>query len=243
MNIGLLGRKVGMTQIYDAAGDAIPVTVIQAGPCHVLQVKNLERDGYEAVQVGFLDKPRRLACRAQRGHVAKLDSKRQRRRASAGLAVVGKADCEPQRFVREFRVQADGFQVGQKIGVDVFNGIFSVDVIGTSKGRGTAGVMKRHNFSGQRASHGVKKVHRHAGSIGCNSFPHHVFKGRRMAGHMGDERCTSRNLRVVRVDAENDLLLVNGAVPGPIGGYVIIRQTNKLPVPVPVKPQATKRKK
>jgi large subunit ribosomal protein L3 len=229
MTIGILGRKVGMTQIYTEAGSAIPVTVIQAGPCCVLQLKTKDRDGYEAVQLGYLDRPRRLASRSQRGHVAKLDSKRQKSMSAAGVAVVPKADCEPKRFIREFRVPVEGFQVGQQIGVDVLAGVKAVDVVGTSKGRGTAGVMKRHNFHGQRASHGVKKVHRHAGSIGCNSFPHRVFKGRRMAGHLGDERCTSRNIELVSIDAENNLLLVYGAVPGPNGGYVIVSQTNKLP--------------
>ncbi len=115
MRIGLLGRKVGMTQIFDPAGDVIPVTVIQAGPCHVLQVKTQERDGYEAVQVGYLDKPRRLAARSLRGHVAKLDSKRQKRRTSAGVVAVAKADCEPKRFVREFRIAGDEFKVGQQL--------------------------------------------------------------------------------------------------------------------------------
>ena len=185
MVVGLLGRKVGMTQIFDATGQVIPVTVIQAGPCHVLQLRTEQKDGYEAVQLGYLDKPRRLASRAARGHVAKLDSKRQKRRAAAGVEAVAKADCEPQRFVREFRGPVDGLQVGQELKVDVFAEIKAVDVVGTSKGRGTAGVMKRHNFHGQRATHGVKKVHRHAGSIGCNTDPHHVFKGRRMAGHYG----------------------------------------------------------
>lgn len=231
MTLGLLGRKVGMTQVYNATGDAIPVTVIQAGPCHVLQVKTKERDGYEAVQLGFLDKPRRLASRSDRGHVAKLDSKRQRSRAAAGVAPLLKADCEPQRFVCEFRSPVDGIEVGQTLAVGLFDGVASVDVVGTTKGRGTAGLMKRHNFAGQRASHGVKKVHRHAGSTGCNTFPHRVFKGRRMMGRYGAERCTARNLRLVRVDAENNLLLVWGAVPGPNGGYVIIRQTNRLPAP------------
>ena len=229
MNVGLLGKKAGMTQIYDPSGNVIPVTVIQAGPCQVLQLRTLERDGYEAVQVGYLDKPRRLASRAERGHVAKLDSKRQRRRAAAGIEVAVKPDCEPKRFVREFRGSIEGLQVGQELKVDLLAGAKAVDVTGISKGRGTAGVMKRHNYSGQRASHGVKKVHRHAGSIGCNTFPHHVFKGHPMAGHMGAERCTVRNLDVVSVDAENNLLLVRGAVPGPIGGYLTIRQTNKLP--------------
>lgn len=228
MVVGLLGQKVGMTQIFDPTGQVIPVTVIQAGPCRVLQVRTPEKDGYQSVQLGYLDKPRRLASRAERGHVAKLDSKRQKRRASAGVEATAKADCEPQRFVREFRVAADGVEVGQELKVDIFSQIGAVDVIGTSKGRGTAGVMKRHGFKGQRASHGVKKVHRHAGSIGCNTDPHHVFKGRRMAGHYGSTRTTARNLKVVQVDVENNLLLVRGAVPGPNGGYLVIRQTNKL---------------
>jgi large subunit ribosomal protein L3 len=228
MVVGLLGRKVGMTQVFDATGQVIPATVIQAGPCHVLQLRTEQKDGYEAVQLGYLDKPRRLASRAARGHVAKLDSKRQKRRSAAGVEAAPKADCEPQRFVREIRGSAEGLQVGQELKVDVFAEIKAVDVVGTSKGRGTAGVMKRHNFHGQRASHGVKKVHRHAGSVGCNTDPHHVIKGRRMAGHYGDARCTSRNLKVVRVDLENNLLLVLGAVPGPNGGYVVIQQTNKL---------------
>jgi large subunit ribosomal protein L3 len=228
MVVGLLGRKVGMTQIFDATGQVIPATVIQAGPCHVLQLRTEQKDGYEAVQLGYLDKPRRLASRAARGHVAKLESKRQKRRSAAGVEAAPKADCEPQRFVREIRGPAAGLQVGQELKVDIFSEIKSVDVVGTSKGRGTAGVMKRHNFHGQRATHGVKKVHRHAGSIGCNTDPHHVFKGRRMAGHYGSARCTARNLKVARVDLENNLLLVCGAVPGPNGGYVVIQQTNKL---------------
>lgn len=227
--IGLLGRKVGMTQIYNSAGNVIPVTVIQAGPCHVLQLRTKDRDGYEAVQLGFLDKPRRLASRAQRGHVAKLDSKRQRNRGTAGIAALPKADCEPKRFIRELRIPVEGYQIGQAMTVDIFESIASVDVTGISKGRGTAGVMKRHNFHGQRASHGVKKVHRHAGSTGMNTDPHHVLKGRRMAGRMGAERVTTRNMKVAGIDKENNLILVNGAVPGPNGGYVMIRETNKLP--------------
>jgi large subunit ribosomal protein L3 len=228
MAIGLLGRKVGMTQIFDDSGNVVPVTVIEAGPCHVLQLRTKERDGYEAVQVGFLDKPRRLASRAQRGQVAKLDSKRSKRRTKAGVELPAKADCEPQRFVREFRIPVEGFSVGQKLDVGLFAEIKRLDVIGTSKGRGTAGVMVRHNMSGQRASHGVKKVHRHCGSIGQSQFPGHVPKGRRMAGQHGNQRRTSRNLRLVRIDAEHNLLLVDGAVPGPNGGYLMISQTNKV---------------
>lgn len=228
MSVGLLGRKVGMTQVYDPAGNVIPVTVIEAGPCHVLQLRTATRDGYEAVQLGFLDKARRLASRAERGHVAKLESKRQRRRGAAGIEAAPKADCEPKRLVREFRTAIDGYAVGQELKVDLFADIKAVDVTGVTKGRGTAGVMKRHNFKGQRATHGVKKVHRHCGSIGCNTFPHHVFKGRRMAGHYGCEQVTIRNMRVVQVDVVNNLLLICGAVPGPTGAYVSIRKTNKL---------------
>ena len=228
MVVGLLGRKVGMTQIFDPTGQVIPVTVIEAGPCHVLQLRTQQKDGYEAVQLGYLDKPRRLASRAARGHVAKLDSKRQKRRTAAGIEALPKADCEPQRLARELRGSTDGLQVGQELKVDVFSQIAAVDIVGTTKGRGTAGVMKRHNFHGQRASHGVKKVHRHCGSIGCNTDPHHVIKGRRMAGHYGSDRRTARNLKVVQVDVENNLLLVRGAVPGPNGGFLLIRQTNKL---------------
>jgi large subunit ribosomal protein L3 len=228
MAVGLLGRKVGMTQIFDPTGKVIPVTVIQAGPCHVLQVKTAERDGYEAVQLGYLNKPRRLASRAARGHVARLDSKRQRLRASAGVQPIAKAACEPKRFVREFRTSGDGLQVGQELKVDLFAEVKAVDITGTTKGRGTQGVMRRHGFRGQRASHGVKKVHRHPGSIGMNTDPHHVFKGHRMAGQMGSVRRTARNLAVARVDVENNLLLVRGAVPGPNRSYVVVRASNKL---------------
>lgn len=226
MAMGLLGRKVGMTQIFDEAGTAIPVTVIQAGPCRVLQLRTKDRDGYEAVQVGYLDKPRRLASRSERGHVAKLDSRRSRARAKAGLTPVAKADSEPKRLVREFRVSPESYTVGQEITVGLLGEVKSVDVTGTSKGRGTAGVMRRHNFKGQRATHGVKKVHRHGGGTGMNTFPARVFKGKRMAGRMGNAKVTSRNLKVVRVDGDNHLLIIRGAVPGPNGGYLYIRPTN-----------------
>ncbi|RMF99073.1 MAG: 50S ribosomal protein L3 [Planctomycetota bacterium] len=231
MAIGLLGRKVGMTTVFDENGEAVPVTVIQAGPCRVLQLKTVEHDGYEAVQLGYLDKPRRRAARSERGHVAKLNSKRQRARAAAGIEPLPKADCEPQRYIREFRVPVEGYSVGQVLSVDVFEGVVSVDVTGTSKGRGFAGVMKRHNFAGQRASHGVKKVHRHPGGTGQSAYPSRIEKGRRMAGHFGAARCTIRNIRVVRIDKENNLLIIRGAVPGPNGGLVVIRPTNKLPAP------------
>lgn len=225
---GLLGRKVGMTQIFDDQGHAVPVTVIEAGPCRVLQVRTPERDGYRAVQLGFLDKPRRLASRSERGQVAKLDSKRSKRRSAAGVALVSKADCEPQRFVREIRDAEGELEVGAQVTVGVLEGVSRVDVTGTSKGRGFSGVMKRHNYKGQRASHGVKKVHRHPGSIGCSQFPGHVPKGRRMAGQLGNAQITTRNLRVVRIDAQNNLLLVHGAIPGPNGSFVVIRSTNQV---------------
>ena len=172
--------------------------------------------------------------------MAAIDSKRSKARAQAGVAAVPKADCEPQRFVREFRGPVAEVAVGQSLDVSQFVqppkvdpktkkeipvAVF-VDICGTSKGRGTAGVMVRHNFKGQRATHGVKKVHRHPGSIGQSQFPGHVPKGRRMAGQHGAAQRTQRNLRVVRVDAENHLLLVCGAVPGPNGGLVEIRETN-----------------
>jgi large subunit ribosomal protein L3 len=228
MPIGLLGRKVGMTQIFDEAGAAIPVTVVEAGPCHVLQLRTVDRDGYEAVQLGFRDKPRRLASRAQRGHVARLDSKRAKAQAKAGVEPLVKADCEPKRFVGELRGPIEGFTVGQMLKVDIFEKVTAVDVTGTSKGRGTSGVMRRHNFKGQRATHGVKKVHRHGGGTSMNTFPARVFKGKRMAGRYGNERTTNRNLKLVRIDAEHNLLLIRGAVPGPNGGYVFVKQSNKV---------------
>jgi large subunit ribosomal protein L3 len=222
----LIGRKVGMTQVFDADGTVVPVTVIEAGPCKVLRLRSLERDGYSALQVGFLDKPRRLASRSVRGQVAHLESKRSQRKAEAGVVSLPKPDCEPKRFVREFRGTSEGIEVGQDLSVEVFEGVARVDVTGTTKGRGTAGVMKRHGFKGQRASHGVKKVHRHQGGTSMNTSPARVFKGKRMAGRFGNERSTMRNLKVVRVDKENHLLLVRGAVPGPNGAMVVVQQTN-----------------
>jgi large subunit ribosomal protein L3 len=228
MAIGLLGRKVGMTQIFDETGKVIPVTVIEAGPCHVLQLRSVERDGYEGVQIGFGDKPRHTASRAQRGHVARLDSKRTKRLTSAGAAIADRADCEPQRFIREFRGPVGELKVGQVLDLKLLEGVTAVDVTGTSKGRGTAGLMKRHNFKGQRATHGVKKVHRHSGGTSANTFPARVMKGKKMVGRMGNEKSTMRNVKVARIDAETNLVLIRGAVPGPNGGYVIIRKTNKL---------------
>ncbi|MES2791859.1 MAG: 50S ribosomal protein L3 [Planctomycetota bacterium] len=234
MPVGLLGRKVGMTQVYSAEGKLLPVTVIQAGPCVVLQVRTMDRDGYEAVQLGFLDKPRRLASRAERGHVADIGSKRAKARAGAGVALLQKADCEPQRYVREFRTDGETVEhtVGAKLTVELFNEIKRVDVIGTIKGRGFAGVMKQHGFGGMCASHGVQRSHRAPGSVAGHStnrgFSGKIKKGKRMSGRWGNSQATIRNLDVVQIDLENNVLLVRGAIPGANGGYVIIRQTNKL---------------
>ncbi|GAB5441829.1 MAG: 50S ribosomal protein L3 [Fuerstiella sp.] len=218
-----------MTQVYNDDGVIVPVTVIEAGPCVVTQVRTADRDGYDAVQLGFDEKPRRLASRAERGHVADVAGRRQKQKAAAGVDLLPKADCEPQKFVREFRCADDGhgLEVGQSVGADAVADWKFIDVIGISKGRGFAGVMKRHNFSGQRATHGVKRVHRHPGSIGQSADPARVIKGTRMAGRYGGARVTVRNLRVVRADAENNMVLVEGAIPGPSGGYVVLRHSAK----------------
>ncbi len=222
---GILGRKIGMTQIYSENGDLTPVTIIEAGPCSVLQLKTVEKDGYDAVQLGFLDKPRRLAIKSERGHVAAIGSKRSKLK---GDSAAPKADCEPKKFVREIRGSADGLEVGASLAVDCMDGVIAVDVVGTSKGRGFSGVMKRHNFSGQRATHGVKKCHRHAGGTGMSAYPSRLFKGKRMAGQYGNTQVTTRNVKVVKVDPENNVLLIKGAIPGPNGGYVVVKETNKV---------------
>ena len=166
---------------------------------------------------------------AERGHVAKLSSKRSKKLAAAGRESAPKADCEPKRSVREFRGDTSGYEVGQQVTLESLADVKRIDVTGSSKGRGYAGVMKRHNFAGQRASHGVKKVHRHAGGTGSGSAgPSRLFKGIRMSGQYGNSRVTVRNLEVVRIDSENHLLLVRGAVPGPNGGLLVIRETNKV---------------
>jgi large subunit ribosomal protein L3 len=248
MAIGLLGRKIGMTQVYDPSGVAIPVTVLEVGPCTVLQVREPERDGYEAIQLGFDDKSRKRATRAERGHVAELDSKRRRALLAAGITPPPKANCEPKRFIKEFRlepgsvVKEDGatkvrldeqraLQVGDHLTVQLFEGVAAVDVVGWTKGRGFAGVMKRWGFAGLGASHGVKRHHRAPGSLSGHATDRgnsgRMKKGKRMAGRYGNERVTVRNLSVVRVDPDHNLLLVKGAVPGPNNGYVIVRPTKK----------------
>src|SRR5712691_11350816 len=233
MTLGLLGLKVGMTQIYDEHGKSAPVTVLRVGPCPVLQVRDQDRDGYDALQLGFLDKARRKATRPERGHVsADLESKRRRARTAAGVVAPAKANCEPQRYIREFRLEKPSeIKVGEVLTAErVFKDVPRVDVIGTTKGRGMTGVMKRHNFKGLRTSHGVKKGSRQRGSIASNAS--NLGSGRpkkaiRMAGHLGVDRVTVRNLDIVKIDAEKHLILIRGAVPGANGTLVMIRPTNK----------------
>ncbi len=233
MPVGMLGLKVGMTQVFDDKGKMTPVTVLEMGPCPVLQVRTAERDGYHALQVGFKNKRRNKASRAERGHVAAdFVSKRRKAMQEAGVQVLPKANTEPQRYIREFRLDAPSdMAVGAILQVDkVFENVPRVDVIGTSKGRGFSGVMKRHNFQGLPAAHGAKKVHRSGGSIGShasNRGSGRPKKGHKAAGQYGNARRTVRNLDVVKIDAANNLLLVRGAVPGPNGGLVIVRPTNK----------------
>jgi large subunit ribosomal protein L3 len=252
MALGLLGLKVGMTQVYDDQGVLAPVTVLQVGPCPILQVRNPEKDGYHAVQLGFLEKARRKATRPERGHVSgELESKQRKTRTAAGVTLLPKPNCEPQRYIREFRLPAAvaDLTVGKVLTApDVFKDIKTVDVIGTSKGRGFTGVMKRHNFGGLRGSHGVKKGNRQHGSIASNASNRgsgRPKKGIRMAGHYGAERVTIRNLRVVRIDGENHVILVKGAVPGPNGGLIMIQPTNKKNVAKggPAKPEKSAAKK
>jgi len=207
MPTGLLGLKLGMTQVFDETGAVVPVTVLKAGPCVVLQVKTAERDGYAAVQLGFIDKPRRRATQPARGHARK-------------------ANTEPKRHVREFDLVSDeALEAGEEVTVAGFAGVPYVDVVAVTKGRGFAGVMKRHGFSGLGASHGVERKHRSGGSIGMSATPSRVLKGTKMAGHMGAVRRTARNLEVVRIDDEHHLLVVKGSVPGPRGGVVMIRRS------------------
>ena len=212
----ILGRKIGMTRVYTGDGVSVPVTVVEAGPCFVSQIKTPEADGYAAVQIAFGEiKPRRSSMPLI-GHDAK-----------AGIA--------SQRFHREFRVNADElgeYQLGQQITVERFESIAYVDVIGRSKGKGYAGTMKRHNFKGQIASHGTERKHRSPGSIGGHANERGGTggpkKGKKMAGHMGDERVTTRSLDVVKVDKENGLLLVKGSVPGAANGLLVIREATRL---------------
>lgn len=208
---GILGRKLGMTQVWDADNRIVPVTVIQAGPCRVVQLKTPERDGYAAVQLAFGETKARRITKPELGHLAA-------------------AGAEPARHLAELRVDdLSGFSVGQVIEADVFAAGARVDVTGISKGKGFTGAMKRHNFKGQGASHGNHKKHRAPGAIGACATPARVFKGTRMAGQHGNARVTTLNLEVVEGDAERGLLLLRGSVPGPSGGLVFVRDAVKSP--------------
>jgi large subunit ribosomal protein L3 len=206
---GILGKKVGMTQIFNERGEAVPVTIIQAGPCWVTQIRTEEKDGYRAIQLGFEEtKPRRLT-KAELGHLKKH-----------GLP--------PLRYLREVRTRdIEGVEVGQKVDVSIFSPGERVDVTGLSKGRGFAGVVKRHGFGGGPKTHGQSDRLRAPGSIGAGTTPGRVFKGTRMAGHMGNARVTVQNLEVVLVDPERNLLAVKGAVPGARNGLLLIRKAVK----------------
>ena len=206
---GVLGSKLGMTQVWDESNRVVPVTVIQAGPCVVTQVRSPETDGYDAIQIGFGSMDPRKVNKPEGGHFDK-----------AGVA--------PQRYLVELRTDdAGSYQVGQTLGPDIFEVGQEVDVTGTTRGKGYAGVMKRHGFHGLRATHGVQRKHRSPGSIGGCSTPGRVFKGMRMAGRTGHVRQTTQNLTIQAIDAERGLILVRGAVPGPRGGVVLIRNAAK----------------
>jgi large subunit ribosomal protein L3 len=205
---GIIGKKLGMTQLFDPDGTMTPVTVIKAGPCIVVQKKTVNTDGYNAVQLGLVeDKPPKRINKPTEGHFKR-------------------AGVPPTRVLREIRVteSEDVTNVGDKVLVDIFTEDDLVDIIGKSKGRGFAGFVKRHKFGGGRATHG-SMFHRAPGGIGASAYPSRVFKGTKMAGHMGDARVTLKNLRVVAVDSENNLLMIRGAVPGPNGAYVLIKKT------------------
>ena len=209
MKKGLIGRKLGMTQVFDENGKVVPVTVVELGPCAVVQKKTVENDGYQAVQLGFDDKKVTRVNKPMKGHFDK-----------AGVAY--------KKVLREFRLEdTSALNVGDVLKADVFAAGEKVDVVGTSKGKGTAGSIKRWNFSRLKETHGTGPVARHAGSLGACSDPSRVFKGKKLAGHLGAERVTIQNLDVVKVDAENNLIAIKGAIPGPKGGYVVIADAKK----------------
>lgn len=206
---GILGKKLGMTQIFDDENRVVPVTVVEAGPCVVTQVRTKETDGYEAVQIAFGEIDPRKANKPAAGHFKK-------------------AGVTPRRHVTEIRVEdASAYEVGQDVTVEIFNDVKFVDVTGITKGHGYAGAMKRHGFAGQGASHGNQAAHRRVGGIGACATPGRIFKGKRMAGRMGSNRVTLQNLKVAKVDAESNLLLVKGAVPGNNGGIVVVKTAVK----------------
>ena len=219
---GLLGIKLGMAQVFDENGVVTPVTIVQAGPCYVTQVKSEQTDGYSAIQVGFGDIKERRLTGGQKGHLGllKTDKKHPTRKTNAGIP--------PVRHLREFRTRnATDYEVGQTLTVGQFEVGEHVDITGKTKGRGFAGTVKRYGFGGGVKTHGQSDRHRAPGSIGATSGTAHVFKGKRMPGHFGNERFTSQNLEIVRIDPEQNLLAVKGSVPGAKGGLVIVRDAAK----------------
>lgn len=208
MQKGLIGKKIGMTQLFDENGKVIPVTVVEAGPCTVVQKKTIENDGYAAVQVGFGDVKVTKVNKPMAGHFKK-------------------ADVAPKKVLKEFRLEdTESVNVGDILKADIFAVGDRVDVVGTSKGKGTAGVIKRWNFARLKESHGTGPVHRHGGSLGVID-PARIFKGKKMAGHLGAEKVTVQNLDVVKVDVENNLIAIKGAIPGPKNGIVVIADSVK----------------
>ena len=204
MKKGLIGKKLGMTQLFDQNGNVVPVTVIEAGPCVIAQKKTTENDGYDAVQLGYGELKASKVNGPMKGHFAK-------------------GDVAPKKVLRELRLEdTSALNVGDIVKADIFAEGESIDVRGTSKGKGYAGTIKRWNFARLKESHGTGPVHRHGGSLGACSSPSRVWKGKKMAGHLGNERVTVQNLKVVKIDAENNIIAVKGAVPGPKGGIVVL---------------------
>lgn len=209
MEKAIIGKKIGMTQVFDADGKVVPVTVVEAGPCTVIQKKTVENDGYEAVQVGFAPLKDKHTTKPLKGHFAK-------------------AGAEAKKYLREFRLaDTSALNPNDEIKCDIFAEADKVDVIGISKGKGYAGVIKRHNASRLKETHGTGPVHRHPGSMGACSTPSRVLKGKKLPGHMGVDRVTVLNLEIVKVDAERNLLLIKGAIPGAKGGIVTVRNAVK----------------
>jgi large subunit ribosomal protein L3 len=209
MTLGLLGKKLGMTRIYDEQGSVIPVTVIQAGPCPILQIKNKERDGYCALQLGFESRGERKVTKPAMGHFKA-------------------ASVAPQRLIREFRTEElDGYQLGQVLDLGIFNVGEKIDVVGISKGRGFAGVQKRHHSSRGPETHG-SMYHRRPGSCGASADPSHTYKLKKLPGHMGAARVTAQNLLVIKVDKANNLLVVRGSVPGANNGYLVLHKSKRV---------------
>jgi len=207
--LGIIGRKLGMTQVFREDGSVVPATVVEAGPCTVVQKKTKEKDGYDALQLGFLPKNSKRVNKPLSGHFKK---------AGAG----------PFEFVKEFRVESvEGFESGGEVTLTLFKAGDIVDITGLSKGRGFAGVVKRHGFHGSPGSHGTHEYFRHGGSVGANTYPHHVFKGHRMPGHYGNQRVTIQNIKVLDIKEDQNLILLQGGIPGSRHGLILIRSATK----------------